>query len=187
MPINLVPRQMIIVAATAAILILAASGCAAFRGDRPATAAAAAEPDTRAEETAEKAAEIATQPARDLGMAKPEIPAPLVAAVQNPYDLQSTATCPELQAAIAALNEHLGEDYELVAVGEANKVGKAVAAGGQAVVNSIIPFRGLVRELTGAAEAKRRYDDAVDAGYARRGFLRGIQTMMKCRRGVTTK
>ena len=178
MPISLALRDTISAAAALAVG-LALPGCAIFR-DRPPSAAAATVPETKAEATAEKAAEIATQPARDLGVAKPEIPAPLVAATQNPYSLQSTAACPDLRAAIAALNEHLGEDYELVADDEENKIGKAVAAGGEAVVNSIIPFRGLVRELTGAAEAKRRYDDAVDAGYARRGFLRGIERMRKC-------
>ena len=50
------------------------------------------------------------------------------------------------------------------------------------MVNSIIPFRGIVRELTGAAAAQRRYADAIDAGYARRGFLRGLQTARRCRR-----
>ena len=79
-----------------------------------------------------------------------------------------------------ALNQHLGDDFAFKTDEKENKVGNAVAAGGQAIVNSVIPFRGLVRELTGAAGAKRRYDDAVDAGYARRGFLRGILSMKKC-------
>jgi len=162
------------------LLAFAAPGCAMFGSDRPETASAQAQPTTMAEATAEKAAEIATQPARDLGMAKPEIPPALVAATQNPYGLQSTANCPEVNAEITRLNEHLGDDYELSVARDENKAGKVAAAGGRAVVNSIIPFRGLVRELTGAAEAKRRYDDAVDAGYARRGFLRGVQVMRSC-------
>ena len=53
--------------------------------------------------------------------------------------------------------------------------------GPKTVVNAIIPFRGLVREISGAAPEQRRLNDAIDAGFARRGFLRGIATSRKCR------
>lgn len=160
---------------------LALAGCSMFRDERPATPAAAApQPESKAEATAEKAADIAAQPARDLGMAKPEIPAPLVRATDDPYSMLSTGSCTELAAAITELNEHLGPDYMLAGQKEENAAGKIAEAGGKTIVNSIIPFRGLVRELTGAAEAQRRYADAVDAGYARRGFLRGLQMAKAC-------
>ncbi len=42
-------------------------------------------------------------------------------------------------------------------------------------MNSLIPFRGLVREVSGAGPAERRLNAAIDAGIARRGFLRGLQ------------
>jgi hypothetical protein len=162
-------------ALVAGVLLL--SSCAIFRGDRPETSSAAA--DTKNEATAEKATQIATQPARDLGVAKPEIPDVLVQATANPYARRSTATCKELAAEIAALNEHLGPDF--TPAKPEDKAEKLAAAGGKAVINSIIPFRSLVREMTGAAEAQRRFEDAVDAGYSRRGFLRGIQRAKKCR------
>ncbi|MEE3154506.1 MAG: hypothetical protein VX309_03150, partial [Pseudomonadota bacterium] len=54
-------------------------------------------------------------------------------------------------------------------------------AGGKTIVNSIIPFRGLVREITGAAPAQRRLNTAIDAGFARRGFLRGAAISRGCR------
>jgi hypothetical protein len=49
------------------------------------------------------------------------------------------------------------------------------------VVNALIPFRGIVREITGAAPAQRRLNAAIDAGYARRGFLRGLHYARHCR------
>lgn len=63
----------------AVMAALAISGCGAFRGERPA-ASPAAEPESKVEATAEKAADIATQPARDIGVAKPDIPPALVRA-----------------------------------------------------------------------------------------------------------
>jgi len=59
--------------------------------------------------------------------------------------------------------------------------GKLAEAGGKTVINTIIPFRSIVRELTGAAPADRRMNAAVDAGLARRGFLRGVHAKQKCR------
>ena len=161
------------------ILMMSLSGCAMLR-DGPPPAAASSESPAKA--TAEKAAEIATEPARDLGVAKLEIPPALVEATANPYG--AVGDCAAIAAAIAALNEQLGPDYLMTGERDENKAGKLDEAGGKALVNSIIPFRGVVRELTGAAEAKRRYDDAVDAGYARRGFLRGLQSARACPPGA---
>ena len=86
--------------------------------------------------------------------------------------------------ALADLDEVLGPDYMVERLGSENKAGKIAEAGGRAVVNSIIPFRGIVREVTGAAAADRAMASAVDAGIARRGFLRGLQTAQGCEVGA---
>ncbi len=41
--------------------------------------------------------------------------------------------------------------------------------------------RGLVREVSGAAPAERRKNAAIDAGYARRGYLRGVYETRRCK------
>jgi hypothetical protein len=64
---------------------------------------------------------------------------------------------------------------------EENRAGKLAEAGGKTIINSIIPFRGLVREVTGAAPNDRRMNAAVDAGLARRGFLRGVHLRQGCK------
>jgi hypothetical protein len=79
------------------------------------------------------------------------------------------------------LTDVLGPDFRAGEVKKENKAGKLAAAGGQTVINGLIPFRGLVREVTGAAPAQRRLNRALDTGYARRGFLRGLYTARKCR------
>jgi hypothetical protein len=161
----------------AAALLLTAPACATLRGNRTPPA----EPQGPMMATATTAADIATQPVRDLGVAKPEIPPVLVAATADPYSRASTRNCAELAGAIADLDVHLGPDLDVAETKE-NRAAKLAEAGGRAVVNTIIPFRGLVRELTGAAAAQRRYADAIDAGFARRGFLRGLQAARRCRR-----
>jgi hypothetical protein len=75
----------------------------------------------------------------------------------------------------------LGPDYGTGVEVKESRAGKLAEAGGKTVVNSIIPLRGLLREVTGAAPADRRMDAAVDAGSARRGFLRGVEAKQGCK------
>jgi len=160
------------------VAALLMTGCATGRDEQ--AAAPADEPESNVEKTAEKAGEIATQPARDLGVADPKIPPVLTKAVADPYQLTGGESCAQMSAEIRQLNEALGPDFLLVGEKKENRAGRVAEAGAQSVVNSLIPFRGLVRELTGAAAAKRRLEDAIDAGYARRGFLRGVESSRGC-------
>ena len=56
--------------------------------------------------------------------------------------------------------------------------GKKVAKG---LVGSIIPFRGLVREVSGAAGDQRKAEAAVRAGLARRAYLKGLGQGKGCK------
>lgn len=131
--------------------------------------------------TGKTAGHIAGQPARDVGAQKVEIPAAVQLAAAAPYSLSGLRTCARLGRAIFALNEVLGPDYAGVVTVRENRAGKLAEAGGKTVVNAFIPFRGLVREVSGAAPAERRLDAAIKAAIARRGFLRGVATARKCR------
>ena len=130
--------------------------------------------------TVKRGGEIVSQPARDVGAAKTKIPPVLEVAHENPYGLAGLARCARLRQAITELNDVLGPDYTVGNEEKENRVGKLAEAGGKTVVNAIIPFRGLVREVTGAAPAQRRLNAAIDAGFARRGFLRGVAYSRKC-------
>lgn len=130
---------------------------------------------------AERARDIATQPVRDVGLQRGEIPPVLERAAAHPYDLAGVGTCARLAAAVIALNDVLGPDFDAPPEPEGNEGGRIAAAGGRALVNSVIPFRGLVRELSGAASADRQLQAAVNAGIARRGFLRGVHRSRGCR------
>lgn len=151
--------------------------------DKPADKKAEGEGEEpgRWSEARKKSIEIGSQPARDVGVMKREIPPILISARQDPYGLKGLKTCKQLAAEVTRLNEVLGPDYVVGNEVRENKAGKLAEAGGKTVINTIIPFRGLVRELTGAAPADRRLNAALDAGYARRGFLRGVHAKQGCR------
>ena len=118
---------------------------------------------------------------RDVGISRHEIPPPLVKASEDPYSLQGLKSCKQLASAVEELDGVLGPDFQPGGKYQENRMAKLAAAGGKTVVNSIIPFRGLVREVSGAAPADRRLRAAVEAGYARRGFLRGVHATRRCR------
>jgi hypothetical protein len=132
-------------------------------------------------EVRKKSVEIGTQPVRDVGVVKREIPPILIKARQEPYSLKGLKTCKQLAGEVENLNAVLGADYTVGNEVKENRAGKLAEAGGKTVINSIIPFRSLVREVTGAAPADRRLNAALDAGTARRGFLRGVQAQRGCR------
>ena len=159
-------------------LALALSVAALFAAAAQAQEAA---PESSTAAAERKAAEIAAQPAKDVGLQKQEIPPVLARAAIDPYSLDGLATCRQLASAVVELNGALGPDFTIAAEKRENKAGRLAEAGAGAVVNSLIPFRGLVREVSGAAPAERKMSAAIDAGFARRGFLRGVRHARGCR------
>jgi hypothetical protein len=142
---------------------------------------AADAPAEKKDDTLKKAGDIASQPAKDVGITKTKIPAVLLDAQSQPYIAATPNSCTGISRAITELNEVLGPDFDANAKGNEDKFGKLAEAGGSAVVNSLIPFRGLVREVSGAAPAERRLNAAINAGVARRGYLRGLAVSRKCK------
>lgn len=130
--------------------------------------------------TLRKAGDIVQQPARDVGVDKDKVPEVLQKAVENPYAPPKPRTCKALIAGITELNGVLGADFTVGQEANENRAGKIAEAVGKTIVNSLIPFRGLVREISGAGPAERRLQAAVAAGIARRGYLRGLAVQKGC-------
>lgn len=158
--------------ATALFASFALAG-AALAQDKP-------EEEQKEDTTLKKAGEIVSQPVKDVGITRTEIPDVLTRAVSQPY-APAGRGCQPVVAAIAELNEALGPDFGTDSKENEDKFGQLAAAGGAAVVNSLIPLRGLVREVSGAGPAQRRLDAAVNAGLARRGYLRGLAVSRGCK------
>ncbi|MGE0179063.1 MAG: hypothetical protein AB7O91_04510, partial [Sphingomonas sp.] len=144
--------------------------------------AAAQSTPPEGESTGERVGRIASEPARDVGLQRTRIPPILERAAVDPYSLTGMRACGQIAIEVDALSRVLGPDFDAgPSPRRGSRAGQIAEAGGRAVVNSIIPFRGVVRELSGSAEADRRLQAATDAGIARRGFLRGVQRTRGCR------
>jgi len=124
------------------------------------------------------AVDVATTPMTDLNLRKNEIPQLLIDAQTRPYGLTGLNRCSQLAAQIGELDALLGDDIDLP-----QTPGQRVSPGriGEYVVGSFMPFRGLIREVSGAADQRRRMDQAIAAGIARRAFLKGIGQERGCR------
>ena len=164
--------------ATFLLMFAVAAGAASAQNE--AETANSTQP-SRMQEVGRSAGRIASQPVRDVGVARTDIPPVLQAAVAAPYGLNGIKTCRDLSNAFHALTDVIGPDFQPGEVKKENRAGKLAEAGGKTAVNSLLPFRALVREVSGAAPAQRRLSDAVDAGYARRGFLRGVHSTRSCK------
>lgn len=128
--------------------------------------------------TTKDAEDIAAQPAKDVGVVKTKIPPVLQRAADNPYSLSGLSKCRAIAGAFGELGEALGPDFSND--GDPKK-SKKLKITGDTVAGLIVPFRGIVREVSGAASAQRQLEAAIAAGFARRGFLRGVYQTRGCK------
>ena len=145
------------------LALAGAAALVALASALPAAAQVVPDPD---------ASEVAKTPLRDLNIDARDIPEALQVAVRDPYEMARLTSCNAIIADIAELDQVLGADYDIAV----DEEGRRINAGriGQKVVGSIIPFRGILREVTGAADADRALSAAYTAGMVRRGFLKGL-------------
>ena len=115
------------------------------------------------------------QPMRDLSLIRDQAPAPLQAAVLTPYAFDGAQDCVGLAAEVAVLDGVLGPDVDALPAGGkmadglmANLIGGAFG----------LPYRGVVRAITGAAHRERAMKAAILAGMVRRGFLKGRESVV---------
>lgn len=129
---------------------------------------------TQRHESVERAAET---PLEDLNLKKVNIPEPLQKAVANPYDTAGLDRCPDIAADVARLDAALGPDRDAPPAPK----GKLTAGGVmRAGVEGVIPYRGWIRQLTGAAKRQQQVQEAIVAGSTRRGYLKGVGMRMNC-------
>ena len=123
------------------------------------------------------AVDVVATPVSDLGLRNGKIPPVLEAAVADPYDMAGIRTCTQISTRVSELDMVLGPDRDIPQE-RAEKLSAGRVA--QAAVGSFIPFRGIIREVSGANSHQRKVNDAVEAGTARRAFLKGYGQARGC-------
>ena len=119
--------------------------------------------------------DVARTPLEDFNIASDDLPEALVKASENPYAHEGLTTCNALVAEIAELDMALGADFD-IAIREDGGDGISINEGriAKSIVGSFIPFRSLIREVSGANDRRDAFRLAVTAGMIRRGYLKGL-------------
>lgn len=123
------------------------------------------------------AKDVVTTPLTDLNLRKGEIPPMLERAVEQPYDLTGLGSCSALIVEVERFDIMLGDDFDLP---EQEMGGLSAGSVGKMAVGSLIPFRGLIREISGARKEQQKLETAIRAGLTRRGFLKGVGAQRGC-------
>lgn len=121
-----------------------------------------------------------TQPLSDANLRRREIPPELIAIRDDPYAIDGIRTCNEIIAAVTEMDTALGTDFDRVAPEDRGKTERRAARVAGGVIGGLIPFRGVIREISGANKADEEYRQAIYAGAVRRGFLKGYGKARRC-------
>ena len=113
--------------------------------------------------------------ALSLGLLGPDIPDTLKQAAADPYAPPAEPACVTVPQEIAKLDALLGPDINQ----PKPKMFEPAKLIGHAV-RSAIPYRSTIRFLTGADRKEKRLSQAAMAGWARRGFLKGLAAKLDC-------
>lgn len=126
----------------------------------------------------------ATAPLRDLNVMKTPIPEILLQALDAPYARPPRNwRCSTLAALVRPLDAALGPDIDQTPVEDDDLMdrGKQTALGVAGdLASGAIPFRGVVRRLSGAYSHDRLVQSAIIAGNVRRAYLKGLGEARGC-------
>lgn len=123
------------------------------------------------------AADVALTPVTDLNLRRDPIPPILLQARNGPYAVVNTGSCASIAPEMSMLNAVLGEDYDTATIPRRTVTPEKVA---QQVVAYFIPFRGVIREVSGANRHEWEFRQAISAGLMRRAYLKGRGEEMGC-------
>lgn len=125
-------------------------------------------------------------PLEDLNLVRDEIPA-VLEALSSPYDRINDRSCAALAEEVRTLNKALGADLDdksAPMLAFSDRTGARVADMALGAVSDaagdLIPFRSIVRRVTGASQHDQDAEGAQARGIRRRAFLKGIGDERGC-------
>ena len=126
----------------------------------------------------------AEAPLHDLNIVRQGIPPVLLAAISDPYAVVNPSTCPVIAARIRELTVALGADFDQPVTPQTPSLttrnGKIAVYLIRVGAESLLPFSGVVRTLSGAQQHDQLIIEAITAGSVRRGYLKGLGEARHC-------
>lgn len=171
------------------LILLLITGCASTPSDTENTSAEAPAPSTtqRAIKQARSGVgEAAMSPLEDVNLKRDKIPKRLQA-IKNPYDIAASVTCAEIASEVRALDVILGRDWDIPPPDKAALKERAADGASTAFLDTVaseasglIPYRGIVRTVSGANRHAKKVRKAYERGSHRRTFLKGLGHVKGC-------
>jgi len=115
--------------------------------------------------------DIARTPLEILNIDAEEIPEVLNKAVEDPYAHETLEQCNDIVGEVAMIDQVLGADFDIAEPDERNL---SIGSAAKSVIGSFIPFRGVIREISGANDRVAEVRLAILAGMVRRSYLKGL-------------
>lgn len=140
------------------------------------------------EQTGDGMTDAALSPLEDLNLKREPIP-PVLADLTTTYGLPDPLTCSAIADEVTRLTAVLGQDSDVPPPGEededygqwaADESADAALGAVESSARGLIPFRGLVREATGANRYADKVARAYQFGLTRRAYLKGYGHAMGC-------
>ena len=171
-------RLLATVLAGPAVLLAASPGAAQPAPNPP--PAQLENPDRAGSANMQNAAEA---PLHDLNLVRQKIPPILLAALADPYARPTPASCRVIAGQVRALTDALGGDFDdpynpqSPSLTTQRGVALTLAHG---AAESLLPFAGFVRTLSGAQKHDQLVVEVITAGSVRRGYLKGLGEAHRC-------
>ena len=122
--------------------------------------------------------DVAKTPLEDLNLTKDPIPPVLLRALDEPYRDPGFHHCADIRSEIGDLDAVLGEDMDTAP--HTGEHGTNVGRMAQSLLGSLIPYRGVIRSISGANSHERDFKEAIAAGMMRRAYLKGMGQALDC-------
>ena len=119
----------------------------------------------------------AETPLRNANIVSQKIPPILTVAMEAPYAHPSPMSCRGIATEVAALDEALGPDFD---AGGGRSNTHLMPSALKVAANTLIPFQGALRFVSGAEAHDRKVVRAIVAGATRRAYLKGLGEARGC-------
>ena len=170
----------------AAIWLSACASTPASQNDAETDEAEAPATERAIQRTEDGFGDAAMSPLEDVNLKRDKIPEEFKA-IENPYYVDPETSCEKIADEVTSLDALLGRDWEIPPPDKKGLSERAADGASTAFLDTVassasdlIPFRGIVRTVSGANSHARKVRKAYERGSHRRTFLKAIGMMKGC-------
>ncbi len=145
---------------------------------------------TPSQEGSKSLTTAAEAPLHEMNLVGQRIPPVLLIALADPYAYPSPLTCDTLADAVDNLTVALGPDFDNLPPSGRKKMTESGGLGLQlanSAAGSLLPFHGYIGYLTGSSKHDQLILNALNAGSARRAYLKGLGEAQRCAEPATPR